>query len=242
MAAYTISDATARVTALLREEGDETANRLVDPTDIVAFLDWACRRYSAERPDEAAQDLTGDGTCYLDLPSGWTDGLSAIVSVEYPLDQTPPVYLDARSFTTYVRPTETGYETVLRFLYGSIALGQQVRVTYTAERSFAAQNVLAVDFDAVCALATSRAADTIAAKYARSHEPLISADVSGGGQTKVQAWQSIARRWQAVWDQHSQGLASPASGVVNWDTQLTADPEWATAAGRDHLTHTRWGR
>lgn len=244
MGSYIEDDAIHHGWRLIQDEGDNTAEQLVTNegmTDLLRQVEW---RYSQDRPLILAEDLSPDGTNLLSLPASWTEGLSVIQSIENPIGSVPLEIRDPRTYQLYRQPSSWK----LLWLDGAPSAGSStVRITYTAKRSYhatvpATTTVLDADHHAVCCLLASLACDTIAAKFARTHEPIIAADVTSY-RTKQQEWQAVAKRFYAMYADHL-GLGSgngsgestvPGSSVwVNWDNRQS----W----GGDFLTHPRRDR
>lgn len=221
---------------MIRDVGSEAADQLLTDDEITDNLDDALRTYSLARPRLVTVDLTADGTMTTALPSansGWVEDFSSIWAIETPINQNPPNYIDERKWDLYRSPTAVS----IRWLIESPANGTTVRTTFTALRDIATlaanTTVPDVDFGALCALTASISAVSISSGFARTHEPLISAD-SASYRTKSMEWASVAKAWREVYDRHMASIRRPATGRVNWDSRL--------AGGYAHLTHDRWRR
>jgi len=224
MGSYSETDLVTRVWMLLRDYGGTTAEQLLTDDEIKAL---GCRGaeqvYSRLVPNETVSDLTANGTSFLALPSGYLPGFSTVVSVETPPDRVPAEIMDPRDY--YLGRDGTG---ALRFVWMSPpANNATVRVTYTKPRVIAASavntTILDPDFVAFADLAASICADAIAAKYARTSEPAINAEVVNY-RTRAQEWQAVAKRLWQRWEQQmgvgsgAEGGSAPATSAwVNWD-------------------------
>lgn len=230
MPTKTTTDARTQVYRNLRDTGDTADTQLLSDTEIDSYVVAATNRLSLLMPRVAVEDATADGTNTLALPAGFDTDFSRIAHIETPTGNNPPTIMDPRWYFIYQSPS--GYS--IRFISSAPGNGDTVRIAYTATRAFAAvaadTTVRDIDFEAVCALATSLGAEAIAGKYARQHEPIIGADVSSHQATKVEEWQRIATRFRTQWDKHS-AFVGRTSGRVNWDTRQSV--------GYDHLTHPR---
>ena len=98
MATYTTTDARNQVKRVLRDESAVTDERLLIDGNVDVFVTQAAARYSLDNPRQVAEDITADGTSVMALPSGWVSDFSDILSIESPLDQQPPMYLDRRDW------------------------------------------------------------------------------------------------------------------------------------------------
>lgn len=237
MGSYTRDDAITYVYRALRDLGDDADSQLLTATEIGTFVDQATKEYSSRRPRTVVEDLTADGTHTTALPAGWLDEVSRVVAIEYPVGSNPPDIVDERLYRLYQSPD--GWE--IRWLGSYPGSGADVRLTYTALRSFAVlaaeTTVLDVDFEIVAALAAAVSAEAIAAKYAQQGEPVLNADFGAGGRggmTKVEEWTRLASRWRGTFTAAMDRRRPPATGRVNWDSRLSS--------GDGYLTHSRWRR
>lgn len=242
MGAYDEADVIQQVWTTIRDTGATVTEQLLTDTEILRFARAAEPHYSAVRPREKVKDLTTNGTSFLSPPAandGWVDGFSVIVSLEYPVNESPPSILDARSWTTNL---DVNSALRIVFLETAPATGQTVRCLFTTTRLYAASasstTVLDIDHFAVCDLISSYCADAIAAKYARASEPAFNAD-SVNYRTKAQEWGAVAKRLWARWES-SMGIGSEssaskaASSFINWDARSMGEVV--------RLTHPRASR
>lgn len=235
MGSFNRADAITYAYRALRDFGDDADSQLVTDTEVGVYVDQAAKAYTLRRPRHIVTDLTADGTTTTALPGGWIEEFSRVVAVESPPGKEPPAFADPRWYAIYQGPT--GWS--LRWSPGHApSVGTTVRLTYTGARSFAVlaadTTVLDIDFEAVCALAVSLAAEAITAKYGQTQEPILNSDIASSRTTKVQDWQGIARRWRDIYERHMAAIKAPASGRVNWDGRMTS--------GGDFVTHPRRGR
>lgn len=194
-------------------------------------------RYSKDRPLVKAKEYTGDGAAYLfALPTAtppavaWIDQFSTIVSVEYPIDQRPPVFLDAREVSVdFV--TETTKKLILHDTTPENTV--KLRLRYTTQR-VAEADVLATDQDAVAKLAASVCCRMLAGIYAQTSDPTIAADVVNY-RTKAQEYTALAdkleKAYRSQMGQDKEDTPPSSSGWVNWDTRLQS--------GYDYFQHPR---
>lgn len=221
MATYDEDDGVQRVWRLLRDYGQNETEQLLTDTEVKDLgLRGAEAIYSRARPRIIIGNLTGNGTNFLAMPTGWVEGFSVISSIESPPDAIPAEVLDSRDF--YIGLDSAGAQRLV--LLAAPANTAPVRVAFTVPRALAAAagntTVLDTDFVAFCDLAASICADAIAAKYARTSEPAFNAEVVNY-RTRAMEWRDIAKR---LWDRWMTGIgagkdgALPAtSGWVNWD-------------------------
>lgn len=230
MGSYTLADARTHVFRTLRDLGDTADVQLLTDTELDGYIGAATARYSLDCPRMVAVDADPDGTHFLALPTSWVEGLSHLEAVEYPIGETPPVYLDPREVRFYQSPT------ALKLYFETApAIGTDtLRLIFTAGRVFAAQaantTVVDVHFYPVCDLAVSRSCDAIAQKYAQAGEPIIGADFVEH-RTKADIWASRAKRFEALY----RSVIAPSAGGrwVNWGGRTGHGYDWMTHPERD---------
>lgn len=200
----------------------------------------ALKQYSDDRPRVAVALLSGDGSAYdFGLPAGWVWGLSRLLSVEHPAGEQRPVLLDAADVVIHESALGGQPVRVLRFLTTTPASGtDNVAVRYTTRHLHTDETdtVPVDDLDALCYLAASYAAETLAAWMAASSDSTIAAD-NVNHRNGSDIWRSVARSLRARYDAHlGKGEAAnvaAAGATVDWDTNLS----W----GHDRLFHgKRW--
>ncbi len=237
MGSYTETDVVTRVWMTLRDYGQTATQQLLTDTEVTTLGTRGAEPiYSRVRPRQVIADLTADGTNYLALPAGFIDGFSTLALVESPPDKVPASIIDPRDY--YVGRSGSG---ALRIVFVNVVPGNgdTVRIAYGAQRVMAAvagnTTVLDSDFTAFCDLASSICADAIAAKFARTSEPVINADAVNY-RSRTQEWRDIAKR---LWDRFEMAMggadpAAPASAWANWDMRAS----W----GAYRFSHNRFNR
>jgi hypothetical protein len=227
MATYTTTDARNQVKRVLRDESAVTDERLLIDGNVDVFVTQAAARYSLDNPRQVAEDITADGTSVMALPSGWVSDFSDILSIESPLDQQPPMYLDRRDWEFYQTPSGLKVRWTRLFQPS----GRVVRVLYTATRAYNASAASTTIPDnhhfAVCDLAVSICADAISMKYARAHEPVLNADITNY-QDRARVWADIARRYEQRYRDAVRVTDTPkaASQFLNWDVNPSPAREY----------------
>jgi hypothetical protein len=232
MGTYSLLDAVAQVTRVLRDVGTTDAEREVPDLDMQALLRQAASVYGKHRPREVVVDLVADGTHFTPLPLDFDESTGTLLRCECPLE----FERDPREWSLYRAPAGL----TIRWLEGhEPSTGDAVRIAYHAARAWGdtALNttILDGDFYAVCDLGVALCCSTIAQKYARTHEPLVNADVVGY-RTKSQEWDGRAKSYRAAYE-NAMGLKDgvvAAGGWVNWDSTFSTGIDW--------MTHRRWGR
>jgi hypothetical protein len=209
----------------------DNSGLLVDPTDYERNIGAALTRYSKSRPAEVSADVTGDGSAQYALPTGWVEEFSAILSIEFPIGETPAAYLDPDTYELYRTPA--GLK--LRLLEEEPSTGASFRVTFTIPRS--AITVPAQDEDAFCNLAASLCLEELANSFAHSNDPTINAD-SVNHRTKAQEFAARAKRHLQIYNE--------ALGLKDGDTLPPAtavkDLDEKYPGGYERLTHHRYSR
>jgi len=213
-----------RIARLIQDE----AGRL-STADIDGFLAEALSVFSRDYPRVRVVDIAGTGAYQYDLPADWVEGFSAVVRLEYPVGQRPPVYLEADDYMVY---RDTSGEKLLLVSHLPQS-GETLRLTYTTTYTEAAlEEIPQVMQEGVCLLAAALCCEALSRSYAQGTQPTIAVDaVDYGEKSDV-----YARRAKELQERYAEfmGKASgvrPASGVRDWDVNYP----W----GEDRLTHPK---
>jgi hypothetical protein len=214
-------------------------------TDLQTPIKDALASYGGNFPDTKAVDVTGDGGIYYDFASftGWSDGFSQVLSVEYPAatiasDETP-TFLDNTDYDTDYWSGTTRY---LRFINASPAATEAFRIRFTLPYAFSG-TVSAVDipnehYYPLCKLAACYACRAIAAKFSRIGDSPLGVD-SAANTTKAQEFNARGDTYCASYRldmglpaaDATTGRQKAASAFANLDTA----PEWQP--GRQYVFH-----
>lgn len=201
----------------------DDSGRLTDLDDYLPAIEAALERYGKHRPKVVVVDLAGDGSHDLALPAGWLEGFSGIRRVEYPIGEIPETLIGPDDWYIYQSPA--GLK--LRLVEETPAVGESVRLTYTAARLEA--DVVAGDLDAVASLAASICLRTLAAMFGHTSDPTIQADSVNRG-SKTDEFRRLADAFEARYNAHlgidPKGGTAAASAVAG-----------APRSGRTRLTH-----
>jgi len=196
-------------------------------------IQQALKEYSQVRPLITAQDYAGDGTTYdLTLPTGWQDGVSTVQQIEYPAGQRQPIYIEPADWRFYVTPSGKK----IRLASITPSTGTTLRLTYTKLHAIdAAQSTVgSLDEEAVADLAASIGLTDLAAVYANTQSPTITADSVNYGD-KSRTYLELAKELKARYRKHlgldQQSDAPPAGGFIDQDR--------TASDGKDLLTHPR---
>lgn len=205
------------------------AQKLSSAEMVRAIEEAIAGRYSKDRPQKLVTDLAGDGATYewsVASLTGWQEGFSRIVEIEYPQGERFPAYLDSGEWLLYASPSGR----LLRLARAPSA-GKTARVRFTAAHAADASTVPEADFYAVGALAAALAARRLAAAYAQTGDSSLGAD-SVNYRTKSQEYLTLARHLEKEYENllgADPGRSAPASSQ-------TAAWQGSTAGG-ERLTH-----
>ena len=195
----------------------------------------ALKKYSGHRPRIIPEDEAGSGSFDypLTLLADWTEGFSAIKSVEYPVDDTTratPILQDD-AWTIYQKPAGK----CLRLLEATPTATESLRITYTALHACtdADCTIPSGDEEAVQALAASQFCEMLAAYYAQTQDSTIQAD-SVDHKSRASEYAGRARAYRKMYYDH---MGIKESGVPA--ASVTRDQDMHASWGSDRLTHPR---
>jgi hypothetical protein len=155
--------------------------------------------FSRYKPYETQEEKSGDGTTAAwDVPTGWIDGFSQLLSVEYPQGNEPAEYLEDEDYDLYYNVTTSKWQ--WRLFDTIPASGEKVRFNYTTKHTCeeGAVTVKDNDFYVICDMASEKACIALATIYAPSNDSTIGAD-SVHHSTKVSEYQKLAKEWKQSW-------------------------------------------
>jgi len=214
----TTDELQARILGKVKDDSGKVA-----PEDYERAAAEAMKRYSKHRPLLICEDLPGDATNDLLLPTGWSEGISSIVSIEYPVGDVPECLLDQDEWTIYQQPAGKR----LRLLEVTPTALETVRVLYSALHTEA--TVPAADEDAVANLAASICLRQLATAYGQTGESLIQADVVNY-RSKTDEFRRLADSFEKLYKDHL--------GLKDNDTTSAAMATASPVKGsRTRLTH-----
>lgn len=153
---------------LVRDDAGRLTAEQVD-----AAIAAAVARYSGEAPRTATEEMTGASGQWLE-PTGWADGASRLVSIEYPVGEVPPALLADNAAHVIAQPD--GTEKI--GLVDALPAASTVRVRYTTphEVSGQADTIGAERRWGIALLAASILCGQLASLYANQSDSTISAD------------------------------------------------------------------
>ena len=205
----------------------DTAQKLT-PADKDLAITTAVDMYSRHKPRQKVAILTGDGTAFaFAVPTDWVEDVSSPISIEHPVDQQQPQYLDESDYTVRRDPA-TGK---LRIHFYSLTLptGERAYLTYGIGHAVSAQTdtVPAADRLAVSKLAGAGCALQLAALYAQTSDPTMGADTVNY-RTKSQDYLALATALETAYRLHvgvTDGVsAASVSTDLDVDLQNFAGP------------------
>ena len=203
----------------------DDSGKLEAPGDYTANIAEALKRYSKDRPRLVCADLAGNAGNDLTLPDNWSEGLSSIISIEYPIGDVPETLLDSRDWELYQTPTVKR----LRLLYEKPAVGASVRMLYSIMHDEA--SVPAADLEAVANLAASLCCRQLAAAFGQTGDSLIQADVVNY-RSKTDEFRRLAESLEGLYKAH---LGIKANDTTSAAMATAAPPD----SKRTRLTHGR---
>ena len=221
-----LSDYQSLVESLVR---DDTGK--VGANDLDVAIALAVDRYSADRPRHKSEDLVSPGGNTLPLPTTDYDAtFSEIESLEYPIGEFPPVFIDSTAWALYTAPT--GDQLTLA---QSLSTGQEVRALFTIKHVLdeTTDTIPAIDKEAVASWAAAFLCDQLASLYSGDSDTTIQADnVDHGGKAREFAMRanSLRKRYHDLLGIDPKRNA--AAGVV-------VDMDMSNSVGGDRLTHPR---
>lgn len=199
-------------------------------------LEAARVQYSKDRPRLVLEDITAVAGNRQALPLGWLPG-AALVSLEYPVGQFPPVMLGPAEFGLLSTPAgdEIG-------LLNAVPAGEVLRVGFTAPHVLTASpdtcTIPAGHFEAVACWAAALLCDQLAAAYADNTDPTIAVD-------RVD-YTSPSRTWagraKAYRERYAQlvGVTGLAQGERATTAPACAEADLALAMRDGGSRYNRW--
>ena len=164
----------------------------------------AVKTHSRHKPVVVVEDVDGDGgfDYALDDLDDWSDGVSVVRQVEYPVDDDDETadIVDDDNWTIYAKPDGE----VLRFLYATPDADEDVRITYTAMHECPASGTCTVsgyDEEAVQALAAGFFCEMLATYFSQDQDSTIAAD-SVDHSSKAKNYAARAKALKKIYFDH----------------------------------------
>lgn len=222
---------TAKVQGLVKDVDGKLSD-----TDWANGIAGALGRYSKHRPKISVADIVGNGTHLYAVPAGWVEEFSSIESIELPIGENPPSFLDKDDdFDIY---DGSGAEQI-RLINDTPEATESFRVKFTVIRTEA--TIAANDLDAVANLAAHICLGMLASRYISSKKPAIQAD-SVNYQSKSGECSSRAKACLKFYNDHmnvkEDENAAPAVSVSSSTSNYPGGVERLTHARRPR--NKRW--
>ncbi len=190
---------------------------LLDP-DYDALIRDAVSRYSRAKPRLVVADLIGPGGFDYPLPDDWSDEWSELRSVEYPVGEREPVYVDRLDRVLYRSPDGM----VLRFKAVTPRAGELIRLTFTGLHSIAEgfTTIPPGDHDVVTLLASALGCEQLASHYTNAGDTSLQLDTvdhrSKGSEYahRAKRFRDLAREQLPALPE--EGQVSAAGGETSW--------------------------
>lgn len=159
-----LGDIQTLVDDLVRDDAERVAPEQRDRAIVLAVA-----QYSKDRPLRVVEDATFPGGGRMPMPAGAT----RVELVEYPVNQTPPVFLPAETWGHYHAPA--GIELIFT---RSMAPGATVRLTLLRPHVLTdlADTIPETDHEALASYAAAVLFDQMAATTSGDSNPTIPAD------------------------------------------------------------------
>lgn len=164
-----LADYRTLVTDLVRDDASKITQAQQDEA-----IDMAVKRYSKDRPQEKAEDITPDSANLLPLPAAWETDFSEIRSLEHPIGDVPPTLIEQGRYGFYRSPSALKIQIVDAV---TVAVNN-VRALYTIKHvvSAVADTIPVQDREPVACWAAALLCDALAAFYAGGTDASIQAD------------------------------------------------------------------
>lgn len=205
----------ANIGRLIRDDAG-----ILAPDDLDFAIGEAVKRYSRAKPRVVVADLVAEegGPLYdFPLPADYSEGVSQLREVEYPIGRRQRVLVDRLDWIPYRSPSGLG----LRMLADTPSLGEAIRVTYTALHSVDEDgtSVPSADHDVITLVGASLACESLASHYSSAGDATVMAD-SVQHSSKASEYAARARRFMVMANEliplPEQGAVPAAGGVTSW--------------------------
>lgn len=190
--------------------------------------------YSTDEPREVTTDITGDGTYTYTLPTGWVDGFSQVIRLEFPAGSQDPRSDTMKAETGIIYDAGTGTNK-LRMRFHTPGTSDTIRLTYTVPHTLAraSSTIPDPDFEAVACLSTAKTLRMLAGRFLMQTDPHLRGD-NMAFRSRSDQLLSLAKIYDETYRRRL-GLpeSGPSPASVTFD--LDPRPSWGTS----QLTHYR---
>lgn len=211
--------------------GDGTVTWTEDSDDYDRHILGSLDIFSKDYPHIILASITGDASQIYATPSGWINEFSQVISIEYPIGETPPSYLMNDRFEMINTATST-WKILLKDYAPSAS--ETFKVRFTGLRD--ATNIPSGYIEAFCWLVASLCCTELATAYVNSVDSSINADsndtfaIAGGYADRAAVFMNMYKNYMGIGD----GKASPSFHI----SQKTKSYPY----GITRLTHPRTER
>ncbi|KKK45588.1 hypothetical protein LCGC14_3165240 [marine sediment metagenome] len=169
---FTVENLRDEVKSLVKDVGNFISDKEVDLQGVIAL-----RMLNLDRPRVVAKDITGDGTSSYDIETeGFVRQYSNMEKVEYPANQTPPVFRRRDDiWFIYEDPSKTlGEQLRLRFFTLQPTAAEVIRVNFTIP--FVIADLADTGFNALVFKNASLVLAALGSRFAQTTDSSIDAD------------------------------------------------------------------
>lgn len=199
----------------------------------------ALLRFGRDFPRRVVGEFAGNATELYDLSTlsltGWTEGISTVSLVEYPLTDGIDKRLDASAWDVY---DDLTLGSVLRFAEYEPASTETIRIIYSV--AWTESTVPANRIGPVAKLAAANMARMVAARFAQEGESTVTADVFNRSSASDRML-ALARHLESQYEEEmglsagEEGQGAGAAGVAPACSFTNLEP--TTGHGYGRLTH-----
>lgn len=203
----------------------------VDATDIDPNIDAALIEHSKRYPARLFADLTGDAVetrFRLNSLTGWIKEFSDVISVEWPVNETPPSILAKKDYAVFGADmnSDATLDEVLYLLSGVPAVAEKVRVIFNGQHTIhasvaASTTVNEMHHRPFCLLAASYCAEAISRTLIRRQDSAVGDDLVNFG-TQSGEWSARAKELREKYEKGMQ------DGIAAIGTSIALDMEAVT--------------
>lgn len=202
----------------------------ITPSDRDEAIQRAVERYSKDRPRTHVEEIVAADGHFQVLPPNWEADFSSLQSIEHPVGEYPPSYLDIGSYGMYHAPGANVLQIAVR---AGFSAGDTVRIGFTIRHvvDASSDSTPSQDREAIACWAGAVLLDQLASLFSGDSDSTIQADVVDHGSRAGE----FARRAKALRTRYYDELGiDPKRNVAHG---VVVDLDWRDSRGRDRLTH-----
>ena len=216
--ATTLSDILKRANELLKN----TNTSVLSTADRRDLIVRAVREYSVRRPYFGVYAQTAGSNNWYSLPSDFEDGFSSLKAIEYPIQNSPPDYIDDK----YYFIDEMADGRMLRFTSNAPSIGEVFWIKYTKRHTFDSSDTSSVplsDEMGIAYLSCSIFCAAIAGYYAGRAEANLTNIEMPGMESRKDEWSSQADYWWKRYDKEITESTTGVEGYIDFSQDLYFD-------------------